>query len=922
MRRSSASSRASLASVRIGGRLFQNSRIGSDGARVAIRILRGEGAETIPFRVLEPAPPVFDSRELERWGIAEADLPAGSIIQFRQPSFWQLNRLPILGASVFMLVQGLLILGLLANRSRRLRGEAEAALIADISSRFVNLAPHEVDPEITEAQRRICEFHDIDFSVLWQWSEKNKGSFMATHLYSLEHGSQPPIAMGDEDFPWVRQQALAGRTTAHRSLEDMPEEAAKDLEAAREVGIKSHLTIPLSIGEGETLGVFGLNTTRAERRWPDSLIRRMQLVAQIFTNALARKRADEHLRESELRLNLATDSAEAGLWVLDGDTHSFWANERGRAMFSYPARDPIEMADLEASVHPDDWGAVRESIEDSLTNGSLLSLEYRILSADGSVRWIDSRGRAFSRSKDEPKRVFGLSMDITERKRAEERLRQLSLVVEQSPVLVLITDLKGKIIYVNRKFSEVSGYSSEECIGQTPRLLKSGESPASVYTRLWSEITAGRTWRGEFHNRKKSGELYWERAIISPLLDGDGKVTHYVGIKEDITETKRSDAALRESEELNRLTFEQAAVGIAHVSMDGRWLSVNDKLCEIVGYPRDELVKRGFQEITHPEDLEEELSLIDGLLAGEAQSYSLEKRYVRKDGSEVWVILNVSLLRAAGGQPGHLICLVEDITEQRRANIEVEELRGNLAHTGRVTLLGQLSSALAHELSQPLGAILRNAEAAEIMLKSPSPDLDELREIVDDILKDDQRAGQVIDRLRSLLKRRRLETQPVDLQSVIDEVLSLVRADATARQVKFTFAPSPGLPKVLGDRIHLQQVILNLLVNAMDAMDACPPERRSIEVVARQGDRGSVEVAHLGQWARDSRRFARAPVRAIFYLQIQRHGCRIAGVEDDRRISRRKHLGGEHPEWRRVFLFHHPGGGGGRGAARPVDILR
>ena len=135
--------------------------------------------------------------------------------------------------------------------------------------------------------------------------------------------------------------------------------------------------------------------------------------------------------------------------------------------------------------------------------------------------------------------------------------------------------------------------------------------------------------------------------------------------------------------------------------------------------------------------------------------------------------------------------MVRDITTWRSAELEARELRGNLAHAGRVTLLGQLASALAHELSQPLGAILRNAEAAEIMLQSSAPDLEELRAIVKDILSDDARAGQVIDRLRSLLKRRSVDSQPIDLQDVITEVLALVQADAAAQG---RLPPAAGLP--------------------------------------------------------------------------------------------------------------------------------
>jgi C4-dicarboxylate-specific signal transduction histidine kinase len=174
--------------------------------------------------------------------------------------------------------------------------------------------------------------------------------------------------------------------------------------------------------------------------------------------------------------------------------------------------------------------------------------------------------------------------------------------------------------------------------------------------------------------------------------------------------------------------------------------------------------------------------------------------------------------------------------------MEARELRGNLAHAGRVTLLGQLASALAHELSQPLGAILRNAETAEIMLQASAPDLDELRAIIKDILSDDHRAGQVIERLRSLFKRRSLDPQPIDLLDVIAEVLALVHTDAAARQVKLAFSATPDLPTVSGDRVHLQQVMLNLLVNAMDVLEGCVPDQRAIQVSAYQVNPATVEV--------------------------------------------------------------------------------
>jgi signal transduction histidine kinase len=179
----------------------------------------------------------------------------------------------------------------------------------------------------------------------------------------------------------------------------------------------------------------------------------------------------------------------------------------------------------------------------------------------------------------------------------------------------------------------------------------------------------------------------------------------------------------------------------------------------------------------------------------------------------------------------------------RQTRQELEELRSELARAGRVTALGQLASALAHELSQPLGAILRNAEAAELHLSRPSPDLAELREIIADIRKDDRRAGDVIEQMRALIKRRTLQMNPLALNELVQDVISLVHSDAVARHVNIDCIVAAGLPLVSGDRVHLSQVLLNLVINGMDAIQGSSGSNRRMVIEARPSDHGKVEVA-------------------------------------------------------------------------------
>jgi signal transduction histidine kinase len=181
--------------------------------------------------------------------------------------------------------------------------------------------------------------------------------------------------------------------------------------------------------------------------------------------------------------------------------------------------------------------------------------------------------------------------------------------------------------------------------------------------------------------------------------------------------------------------------------------------------------------------------------------------------------------------------------QRHRAEAEILFQRTELAHVTRVSTMGQFASALAHELSQPLGAILRNAEAAETFLQKEKPDLEEIRAILADIRMDDQRAGNVIDRMRTLLKRRSLEFKSLNLGELLTETVTLVRSDATARQIILTLQIPPKLPVVHGDRVHLQQVVLNLILNGIEAMAGSAETGRLLTVRAETAKDGSVEVA-------------------------------------------------------------------------------
>jgi PAS domain S-box-containing protein len=529
----------------------------------------------------------------------EGRLPARSVIPFRQPSFWETHRWWIIGILLFCALQAALIISLLISRAKRRQGEAMATLIASLSSKFINLPAGEVDKAIQDAQRRVCAGLGLDVSSLWQWSSEDSDKLVMTHLYRRLPGPATPERLNAREyFPWALQQFKAGKIVA-LSLNNVPAEAAGDLEAWRHFGLKTMLNLPLTVGGGQPIGLIAFNDLKAERKWTDLLVQPLQLAAQIFANALARKQADEVLRESEARLSLAVDAAGVGLWSLRLETGRFWLTAKTRELLSVGANEEVTFERFLSVVHPEDRAQVRQAVQGMVHSRKEGRVEYRILRPEGAIRWMASRGRV-------------------------------------------------------------------QC--------------------------------------------------------------------------------------------------------------------------------------------------------------------------------------NATGLPDHLTGVTGDITPRKDAEHQLQRQREELAHVARVSVMGELAASVAHELNQPLGAILGNAEAAELFLEQDPPALGEVRAILADIRKDDERAGEVIRRMRGLLRKGERERQPLQINLLVEDAFRLVAANAALRSTTLRAELRPDLPEVQGDRIQLQQVVLNLVMNAMEAMAGQSAETRRLTVRTRGTVNGgiTIEVADSG----------------------------------------------------------------------------
>ena len=223
--------------------------------------------------------------------------------------------------------------------------------------------------------------------------------------------------------------------------------------------------------------------------------------------------------------------------------------------------------------------------------------------------------------------------------------------------------------------------------------------------------------------------------------------------------------------------------------------------------------------------------------------YQSEFRLVLPDGQLRWIAALGRVDFDAKGKPMRSRGACIDITARKEAEREMLHLRQDIAHVGRVSVMGQISAALAHEINQPLGAILRNAEAAALFMQHESPDLLEISAILEDIRKDDQRASAVIDRIRALLRHEEVAMTTLNMRGVLGDVATLLRPDAAARHVALEFGVPADLPAVRGDQVQIQQVLLNLILNGMDSLEGLRDRPRSVTVTARRDGRAIVEVS-------------------------------------------------------------------------------
>jgi PAS domain S-box-containing protein len=573
--------------------------------------------------------------------------------------------------------------------------------------------------------------------------------------------------------------------------------------------------------------------------------------------SMARRRSQHALAESEGRFRLMAEHIPEVLWIEALEPHRLlYASPSFERVWGRPVADVYREPDLwQQAIHPEDRQRIGAMYASWLDDGAddRFDCEYRIVRPDGATRWIHDRGVLIRDARGKAFRASGIAEDITERKNIEERMRtseeHWKQVFENNPTMYFVVDAAGTILSVNLFGADQLGYRVEELVGQQVSDIFHGPDRERASRHLASCLQRpGQSLSWELRKVRKDGTVIWVRETARAVTGLDQSPIVLVAC-EDITAAKVAAEELRYQTQLLASITDNMKSMIHMIDSDGRTVYVNPATERLTGFRANELIGRSLHEKlhhSHPDGRpypESQCPLFRSI--GSMKPTQVEEMLVRKDGTFFPVFCSATPIVHDGVSRG-LIVELQDMTERNKAQEALGRMQAELAHVTRVTTIGELVASIAHDVNQPLAAIVTNANACLRWLVGKQPNLDEARQAAEAIVRDGARAGEIISGIRALLRKAPSRKDPIDVNDAIAEVVALTRAEAQRRRVKLDMQLSRNLPAVLGDRVLLQQVILNLILNGVESAGAVPDGPRELMVSSEAADGVLVTIRDTG----------------------------------------------------------------------------
>ncbi|HET8921980.1 MAG TPA: PAS domain-containing protein [Candidatus Acidoferrum sp.] len=553
----------------------------------------------------------------------------------------------------------------------------------------------------------------------------------------------------------------------------------------------------------------------------------------LLTDIDERKKAEEKLRRSEAYLAQAQRLTHTGSWVsqVPGRDTVHVSEEWYRILGFDPAEGMPSWEKRLQRVHPADRAKLQDVIERAIREKSEYELEYRIFLPDGSVKWIHGVGHPVFNASGDLAQFMGSSTDITERKQADEALRRSESYLAQAQRLALVGSWAWQIpgmgaLHLSEEWYRIHGFDPKDGMPTWEQRLQRihPEDRARYQAAVNRAIAEKSGYDVEFRILPPHSVVRFIHSVGQPVLGPSGELLQFVGVGMDVTASRRAEEALRRSEnylaEAQRLTHtgSWASDGTTHEAL--YW---SEEMFRIFGFDpqlglpmRDQWLQR-----IHPEDRDKVRQQASDRMFLQKVHSDVEFRIVLPNGTVKHIHGLAHPVFNSNRELVEVVGTAVDITERKRAEEERERLReqlAHLAHLNRVTTMGELTASLAHEIKQPISAAAADAETCFMWLARDQPDLAEAQEAALRIMKDVTRASDIINRIVLLFKKHIPRQELVDVNGVIQEMIALLRSEATRYSVSIRAELSNGLPKIMADRVGLQQVLMNLMLNAIEAM--------------------------------------------------------------------------------------------------------
>ena len=552
-------------------------------------------------------------------------------------------------------------------------------------------------------------------------------------------------------------------------------------------------------------------------------------------------RLSKDLRDSEERMSLAADAANLGMWVWDVARDEIWMTDKGRALFGFPPETRVDYAALILRVHPEDRAARAAAIRRALETKGEYAIEYRVLLPDGTLRWIGTRGHCMNVRDPKGIRLLGVSTDVTLQKQAQDALREsearFRTMADTAPVMIWMSGTDKLCTFFNKGWLDFTGRRLEQELGNGWAEGVHREDFERCLEVYVNSFDARQPFTMEYRLRRSDGEYRWVLDNGAPRFASDGTFLGYIGSCIDITERKQAQDRFR-------LVVEASPNGIVLVNAQGHIVLVNTCVEKLFGYGREELIGQGI-EVLVPERFRGEHPThragFHSVLAARAIGVGLELFARRKDGTEFPVEIGSSPIQSPEGML--VLSVIVDISPRKQAETEARRHREEIAHLSRVAIMGEMAGSLAHELNQPLTGIVNNGSAGRRFIAKGRADLPKLDGLFEAIVADGRRAGEIIRGIRGMVRKGKEVRGPVNLNDVIASVLRFVHSDALGHHCALVTEAGPELPLVEGDQVQLQQVLLNLVVNAFEAMRETPAAERRVIIRSERESEGRVRVS-------------------------------------------------------------------------------